>query len=219
MTVSRWIILIMRNVSTECVKKMKTHVQNPFSRKSWLLWNNVDKYEKLRQATDNIIRRMRFACWLTKATDTHSEYVILIAFPEQLWFRERASTLRLYIHFLYFSYLYVHCLPCSYLYVHCLSCSYLYVHCLSCSYLYVHCLSCSYLYVHCLSCSYLYVHCLSCSYLYVHCLSCSYLYVRCPVRIYTYIVCPVHIYTYIVCPVLISILIIKKLTFFFRDKY
>ena len=25
--------------------------------------------------------RMRFACWVTKTTDTHSEYVILIAFP------------------------------------------------------------------------------------------------------------------------------------------
>jgi hypothetical protein len=45
-----------------------------------------------RQATDdNIIRRMRFACWVTKATDTHSEYVILLAFPRQEWLRERAS--------------------------------------------------------------------------------------------------------------------------------
>jgi len=25
--------------------------------------------------------RMRIACWIPKATDTHSEYVILIAFP------------------------------------------------------------------------------------------------------------------------------------------
>jgi len=24
----------------------------------------------------NIIRRMRFACWVTEATNTHSEYVI-----------------------------------------------------------------------------------------------------------------------------------------------
>ena len=32
-----------------------------------------------RQATDeNIIKRMRFVCWITKATDTHSEYVILL---------------------------------------------------------------------------------------------------------------------------------------------
>jgi hypothetical protein len=38
----------------------------------------VGKYGTARQATDdNIIRRMRFACWITKATDTHSECVIL----------------------------------------------------------------------------------------------------------------------------------------------
>ena len=43
---------------------------------------------------DNIIQRMRFACWITKATDTHSEYVILIAFPRQQWLRERSSMLR-----------------------------------------------------------------------------------------------------------------------------
>ena len=29
------------------------------------------------------IRRMRFACWITKATDTHSQYVIIIAFPHE----------------------------------------------------------------------------------------------------------------------------------------
>jgi len=30
-----------------------------------------------RTSDDNIIRRMRFACWITEATDIHSEYVIL----------------------------------------------------------------------------------------------------------------------------------------------
>jgi hypothetical protein len=47
---------------------------------------------RARQATDdNIIRRMRFACWITKATDTHSEYVIILAFARQKWLRERAQ--------------------------------------------------------------------------------------------------------------------------------
>jgi hypothetical protein len=32
---------------------------------------------------NNIIRRMRFAYWITEATDTHSEYEIFIAFPRQ----------------------------------------------------------------------------------------------------------------------------------------
>ena len=46
---------------------------------------------------DNIIRRMRFACWMSTATGTHLEYVILIPFPRQQWERERASLLRLYV--------------------------------------------------------------------------------------------------------------------------
>ena len=37
---------------------------------------------------------MRFSCWITKATDTNSEYVSLIAFPLQQWLQERACMLR-----------------------------------------------------------------------------------------------------------------------------
>jgi hypothetical protein len=40
------------------------------------------------------IWRMRIACWMTKAANTHSEYVIRIAFALQQWLRERASMLR-----------------------------------------------------------------------------------------------------------------------------
>jgi len=39
---------------------------------------------------------MCFACWITKATDTHSEYLIVIAVPLQEWLHERAPML-LYI--------------------------------------------------------------------------------------------------------------------------
>jgi hypothetical protein len=46
-----------------------------------------------RPTDDNKIRRMRFACWITKATDTHSEYVILIALTRQQWLRECDSML------------------------------------------------------------------------------------------------------------------------------
>ena len=54
--------------------------------------NNVAKYGPVRQAANgNIIRRMPFACLITKATDTHSEYVIILW---QQWLRERASLLR-----------------------------------------------------------------------------------------------------------------------------
>jgi len=48
-----------------------------------------------RQATDgNIVWRMRIAHWKTKATDTHSESVVLTAFPRQQCLCERASVLR-----------------------------------------------------------------------------------------------------------------------------
>jgi len=38
--------------------------------------------------------RMSFAWYITKATDTHLEYVMLIAFPQQQWLHERSSMLR-----------------------------------------------------------------------------------------------------------------------------
>jgi len=40
------------------------------------------------------MRRMRFACLITGATDAPSQYVIRTAFPRQQWLRERASMLR-----------------------------------------------------------------------------------------------------------------------------
>ena len=59
----------------------------------------MEKYGKAGEATDvNIIRRIRTACWIPKATDTRSEYITLIVFPRQQWLREHASMLRLYVH-------------------------------------------------------------------------------------------------------------------------
>jgi len=37
---------------------------------------------------------MRFSRWIHKATNTHSEYVIIIMFPLQQWLQKRASMLR-----------------------------------------------------------------------------------------------------------------------------
>ena len=58
-------------------------------------------YRKMRHARylskNTVIRRMRFACWITQVYRyIHSEYVILIAFPQQQRLRERASLSRLY---------------------------------------------------------------------------------------------------------------------------
>jgi hypothetical protein len=84
MTIPCWILFKMRNALTNVVEKIKTHILRSitFFRESCRLRDNVEKYSRTGRATDcNIIGRMRSACWITKATDTHSEYVILIAFP------------------------------------------------------------------------------------------------------------------------------------------
>jgi len=39
------------------------------------------------------IRYMRIICWIPKSTNTHSEYVILIAPKHQQWLHERSSLL------------------------------------------------------------------------------------------------------------------------------
>ena len=52
------------------------------------------KDDGARKTTDDsMTQSMRFACWITKATHTHSEYVVPIAFPRQRWFHESTSTL------------------------------------------------------------------------------------------------------------------------------
>jgi len=64
------------------------------------------KYGTSTQATDDsIIWRMRVACWIAKATETHSEYVIIITSPRQQWLHERARcNVYTYISWLVFKY-------------------------------------------------------------------------------------------------------------------
>jgi len=58
----------------------------------------VEKHGRNRQSSDsNIILGTHIECWITKATDTHSEYAILTAYPTAKWLSERASVLRLYV--------------------------------------------------------------------------------------------------------------------------
>jgi hypothetical protein len=73
MIASRPIRFRMRNISTKVVEEIKTHIlySTTSFRKSCRLSDNVEKYGRAGQATDaNIIRRMRCACWITKATHT-----------------------------------------------------------------------------------------------------------------------------------------------------
>jgi hypothetical protein len=83
---SRSVLLRMRNVSQKFAEKIKTHIlfSIPDS-------ENIAVYEIWEARDDNITR---FDCCVTKATNTHSEYVIIIAFPRQHWLHERASVLR-----------------------------------------------------------------------------------------------------------------------------
>jgi len=95
------VLLRVRNVSEKsCRGNHNTHFTfKNFFWKSYLLWVNVEQYDRARQATDNnTIGRMRFAYWMIKATNTHPEYAILIAFPKQQWIRKRASVLHLYVY-------------------------------------------------------------------------------------------------------------------------
>ena len=43
------------------------------------MWKNIVQSDRPQMK----IWPMRIACWITKATNSHSEYVILIAFPLQ----------------------------------------------------------------------------------------------------------------------------------------
>ena len=55
------------------------------------MWINVAEPEA---TGDNIVWRMRFACWIIKATDTHLQCAIFISFPPQKLLHERAFMLR-----------------------------------------------------------------------------------------------------------------------------
>ena len=53
-----------------------------------IMWKNVVDPGRPRMTI------WRIACWIPKATNTHSEYVILISFPLRQWLHERASVSR-----------------------------------------------------------------------------------------------------------------------------
>jgi hypothetical protein len=70
------------------VKSLPTPPHPPKKKKNekHATYNNVEKYGTAGQALDdNIIRRMRFVCWIIKAANTRSEYVTHIAFQRQQW--------------------------------------------------------------------------------------------------------------------------------------
>jgi hypothetical protein len=81
-------------------EKIRTHntCSITFSQKIVLFIGKVQNYCTACQVTDDdVVRRMCNACWITKATDTNSNYVKFLAFTRQRWLRERALMLLLYV--------------------------------------------------------------------------------------------------------------------------
>jgi len=86
----------MRNVSEK--KNCKGNQNTHFVLNSFFFFENCAVYEIMWKKKQNSREghrsqyntAQRCACWITKAADTHSEYVILIALPRQRWLRERA---------------------------------------------------------------------------------------------------------------------------------
>ena len=87
-------LLRMRNVSDRRIENQNTHFRLVafFENRAVheTMWNNIVEPERPQMT----IWPMCIACWVTKATNPHSEYVILPAFPLQQWLHERASLLR-----------------------------------------------------------------------------------------------------------------------------
>ena len=77
------------------------YVQQLFSPENrGVFLDNENNYGTVIQTTDdNKIRRMRFVCWITKATDTHPEYVTV--------FHGNSGYVKAPQY-----YVYVHCLTC-----------------------------------------------------------------------------------------------------------
>jgi len=88
---------------TKVVDKLKTHILYSITfffknRADYdTIWKNTVEWNRPKVT----IWRMLIACGIPKVTNTHSEYVIIISFPQQQWLHERASTLRsMYILYL-----------------------------------------------------------------------------------------------------------------------
>ena len=83
-----------QNQEKRVVDKVKTHFtfSNFYFPKIVPFIRLCGKYSTARQFTgDNIIQRVRLACWITQAIDTHPDYVILIAFPLQVWLMNKSQ--------------------------------------------------------------------------------------------------------------------------------
>ena len=87
----------MRNISDKsCRENENTFPTAPPENHSVYetMWKNMVQPDRLQMS----IWCMRIICWVPNAADTHSEYVIFIAFPRLQRLRERVLLLRVYVH-------------------------------------------------------------------------------------------------------------------------
>jgi hypothetical protein len=82
---SRSGVLRTRNPSKKvCRENQSTHYTfNNLFRKSCRLWHRVGKYRAEPHTLHMTIWRIYTACWITKSTNKHWEYVIFTALPQQ----------------------------------------------------------------------------------------------------------------------------------------
>jgi hypothetical protein len=97
--ISRLVILGIRNISDKIYREnQNTHFMfnnstppPPSHAVLKIMWKNIVKSDRPQKT----IWRMGIECWITKATDTHSEYVIFIVFfPLHQWLHEWDRVLR-----------------------------------------------------------------------------------------------------------------------------
>jgi hypothetical protein len=86
MIISRLIFLGMRNVTGKsCRENQNTHFMfNKFSKIVGVMryvWKSPVELDRPQMT----MWSLHIACWITKDTDTQTEYVILTAFPLQQW--------------------------------------------------------------------------------------------------------------------------------------
>jgi hypothetical protein len=87
----------MRNISEKFVEKIKTNSLCSitfFSFESRAVYDVIQKNIAEPDRPQVTLWRMRISCWIPKAINTFSQYVIICAFPLQQWLHERASVLR-----------------------------------------------------------------------------------------------------------------------------
>jgi len=98
---SRSVLLERKTFQTKVVDNFETHVISPVRffflenrAISEILWKNNVK----RGRSQLTMGRIRIACWITKATDANSEYVIIIVFSTATVVARTRLNISLYVH-------------------------------------------------------------------------------------------------------------------------